>query len=165
MKIVVACDWCGKKYEKLECQLKGKKHHFCSRDCLAAFSNKSKNPNSFDTLKDYTNISLHMTKLNLEMNSKRMTSNVRAKLRAARIRDGNGRTYAKIYGKPAHRVIAEKLIGRNLSPGEVVHHIDCNRRNNDPNNLMVLTASEHSQIHGRMRKLWSSKRFVEGDNA
>ena len=165
MRVNVKCDWCGKEYERLECQLKGKQHHFCSRGCLAAFSNKSKNPEGYAKLKDYTNISAHMSELNVEMNPDRMTPEVRAKLRACRMTEGNGRTYAKVYGKKEHRVVAEKVIGRPLLPNEVVHHIDCNRRNNDPNNLMVLTASEHASIHGRMRGLWSNKRFTEGDNA
>lgn len=165
MKVSVNCDWCGKAYEKLECELKGKRHHFCSRECLAAFSSKRKNPDGYKKLKDYTNMSAHMTELNREMNSERMTPATRAKLRIAHISNGNGRTYAKIYGQKVHRVVAEELIGRQLLAGEVVHHIDCNRRNNDPNNLMVVTASEHSSIHGRMRALWSDKRFTEGDNA
>lgn len=47
-----------------------------------------------------------------------------------------------------HRYVAEKKIGRVLSPKEVVHHRDENRDNNDPENLVVFsTASDHARFH------------------
>lgn len=49
-----------------------------------------------------------------------------------------------------HRLVAEQTIGRFLKPEEVVHHIDRNKINNDPNNLMVLkNQSEHNKLHRR----------------
>ncbi|HLB41244.1 MAG TPA: HNH endonuclease [Gammaproteobacteria bacterium] len=49
---------------------------------------------------------------------------------------------------PEHRLIAEKTIGRYINPKkEHVHHIDENKKNNDPNNLLVLTFVEHRRIH------------------
>lgn len=50
-------------------------------------------------------------------------------------------------GKFLHTVIAEWKLGRKLLPGEVVHHKDRNKLNNDPNNLEVMTASEHAKLH------------------
>lgn len=38
-----------------------------------------------------------------------------------------------------HRHIASTKLNRWLLPGEVVHHIDHNKLNNDPSNLEVLT--------------------------
>lgn len=46
-----------------------------------------------------------------------------------------------------HRVIAEYKIGRPLKSEEVVHHIDRNRFNNHPSNLMIMTQSEHMALH------------------
>lgn len=46
MKLKVKCDFCGNIFEWDECHLKGKSHHFCSRKCLAAFSNKILNPDA-----------------------------------------------------------------------------------------------------------------------
>jgi len=51
-----------------------------------------------------------------------------------------------------HRLIASKIIGRPLTKDEVVHHIDGNKQNNSPENLMVLTQSQHSKLHAFIRK-------------
>lgn len=40
-----------------------------------------------------------------------------------------------------------KMVGRPLRTGEIVHHIDGNKRNNEPSNLMVMTQSEHCRLH------------------
>ena len=46
-----------------------------------------------------------------------------------------------------HRRVKEKELGRRLEKGEIVHHIDGNRRDNRPENLKVLTAKEHYKLH------------------
>ncbi len=47
-----------------------------------------------------------------------------------------------------HILVAEKKIGRELYPQEVVHHIDRNRSNNDPDNLLVFaTKADHTSFH------------------
>lgn len=47
-----------------------------------------------------------------------------------------------------HILIAEQKLGRELKDGECVHHIDENKRNNDPNNLMIFdSVSSHTSFH------------------
>ena len=47
-----------------------------------------------------------------------------------------------------HRKVVEEMLGRELKVTEVVHHIDHNRTNNTPNNLMVFkTARDHALFH------------------
>lgn len=47
-----------------------------------------------------------------------------------------------------HQLAAEEKLDRELQPGEVVHHIDRNRKNNDLNNLIVFkTSADHSAYH------------------
>jgi hypothetical protein len=48
---------------------------------------------------------------------------------------------------PLHRVLAENKLGRLLEANEVVHHIDENKDNNDPENLNVMTNANHSRLH------------------
>ena len=48
-----------------------------------------------------------------------------------------------------HRAVAEKMLGRELSGHEVVHHIDGDTLNNSPDNLMVFASlADHSRFHG-----------------
>ena len=171
-KLRVKCDWCGKEIEKHPSKVT--RHNFCSRPCLAEYSSRSKNPDGYVRLKNYANISAHMSALNRELNPIRdygtqdyrraprswasQTSHkvsrsplglsTREKLRLAQVDRGEGKTYRKLYGRHEHRVVAEQMLGRSLRPGEVVHHIDGNKRNNAPENLMVFASqAEHVRWH------------------
>ena len=50
-----------------------------------------------------------------------------------------------------HRVVAEQKIGRRLAPGEIVHHVDGDKRNNHPDNLDVEPSTAHHLLHHRKR--------------
>ncbi|WP_366520181.1 HNH endonuclease signature motif containing protein [Chelatococcus sp.] len=60
-------------------------------------------------------------------------------------------------GRFLHAVIAEWKVGRSLGEGEVVHHIDGNKRNNHPDNLQVMLSSDHARLHAISNKLGSKK--------
>ena len=51
-----------------------------------------------------------------------------------------------------HRHIASIKVGRWLTSKEVVHHKDSNRANNLPENLEVMSQSDHSALHQGGRK-------------
>lgn len=52
-----------------------------------------------------------------------------------------------------HRLVAEQMIGRRLSVNEVVHHKNGKRWDNRPDNLEILTDSEHSKLHAKEKRL------------
>ena len=52
-----------------------------------------------------------------------------------------------------HRYIMECKLGRALKKGEVVHHIDLDKLNNSPDNLMLFkNQSEHAKFHAKLNK-------------
>lgn len=52
-------------------------------------------------------------------------------------------------GRSVHRVVLEEKLGRRLGSHEVSHHIDEDKSNNDPDNLVAMTRSEHTSLHRR----------------
>ena len=60
---------------------------------------------------------------------------------------GTKDSYRKVRGRHEHRTVAEEKLGRKLKKGEVVHHIDGNKRNNHPDNLEVMMQSDHAREH------------------
>lgn len=46
-----------------------------------------------------------------------------------------------------HRLVAEKMLGRYLEDDEDVHHLDNDKTNNHPNNLLVLHRAQHTKLH------------------
>lgn len=70
-----------------------------------------------------------------------------AAARAARQRGTGTRGYIKRDGRHEHRVVAEEKLGRPLAAGEIVHHIDGDPHNNHPDNLQVMTQSDHIRTH------------------
>lgn len=49
-----------------------------------------------------------------------------------------------------HRQIA-KQVGAIIQPNDVVHHMDGNKSNNDPSNLVVLSSIDHGRLHAYIR--------------
>lgn len=59
--------------------------------------------------------------------------------------------YHIVGGKKEHRVIAARLIGRELFHWETAHHVDANRLNNADSNIVVMPEREHQRFHTFLR--------------
>lgn len=109
---------------------------FCCRPCFFQWNSK------------------RFTKENPNWNKTKMTTEVKTKLRESKLGKGDGKSYTKVFGRHEHRVVAEQILGRPLKKGEVVHHIDENKRNNNPDNLRVFASqAEHAAHHKKLIKL------------
>lgn len=145
-RIIFVCEECGKTFDVLPSAAKARPCRFCSHLC--ACRNNSKG----EALKKHRreHKAPWLRKLNQTPGrNKKIAQDNKDKIRSNQPTLGkfNGRTYAKLYGRHAHRVVAEKMLGRPLNPNEVVHHIDRNIRNNDPSNLQVMSRIAHTALH------------------
>lgn len=62
-----------------------------------------------------------------------------------------------------HREKIERLIGRKLQPGEIIHHKDHNPSNNDLANLIIVDKIEHTIIHTKGLNAWYKYRKKQSE--
>jgi hypothetical protein len=62
----------------------------------------------------------------------------------------------------AYRLVAENTLGRCLSAGEIVHHINGDCTDNRPENLQVMTQAEHARLELQFRTRDAAGRLTAG---
>lgn len=175
MKILVDCTICGWPVYKEKSSLKIYPNPVCSRECQNKIPHAPRKPDpalqvtkpcvmcgtlvtrprsamlencccTRECTKRYTG--QRMATLSAGWNKDKMTPAVREKLRNAHLGKGEGKAYRKTYSRHTHRIVAEQILGRPLLPGEIVHHEDENKLNNDPSNIRVFASqAEHARYH------------------
>jgi hypothetical protein len=120
----LTCEVCGKEFSRRGTKHRGRRT-FCSRPCMFSTYRGAGNP----------------------------------KWRGGRITEPTGRVLVYAPGHPnatlmggthayEYRLIASEMLGRPLADGEIVHHINGDCTDNRPENLRVMTQSEHVKAHG-----------------
>lgn len=158
-KNYLLCDNCGKRfYVKPENQKKYSLH-YCSLSCLGEARKTlyigDKNPN-------YNN----------RDDKNPMTKETRITVHGYKLVKAIGHPFAiNGFWIKEHRLIAEKYLmneeqsvevnGINyLNPKLSVHHINGDRLDNKPENLLILTRSEHMKLHWELKKKLASLNSV-----
>jgi len=122
----IVCEYCGKEFGRIRrCNGIGGRIRFCSRTC-------SNNANSKYLVKERTR---HKTQGYISIRKPEHPNNY-----GGRVRE--------------HRLIMEKMIGRYLKKGEIVHHINYIEDDNREENLFLCKEGEnHYKIHKLSRFL------------
>lgn len=138
------CSNCGKEFEYRGNHKKRNRHFFCCAECGYAFKEKK-----LCVICDWCG-----------------TAILKKRSDVARIRhnfcdagcyidfinfEKAGALNQQTAGSVVFRKLAEMKIGRRIGAGEEVHHLDGNHRNNKMENLVVITASEHSRLHASQK--------------
>jgi len=156
LPVTIKCYQCGKTFSKSPSLIR--EHNFCSKECRLKWlgrhdieiinkpghSKGHKNPKLSRYNRDENRMN---TKEGWTLKEK---EHDRTRLLSNPLFPDQGKSYHKYYGKHLHRVVAEQGLGRKLKRNEVVHHLDGNKLNNDPDNLIVMTRQEHSRLHGKL---------------
>lgn len=119
--------------------------NFCSAQCKNEFN--SKMFSAYNQTSNPMNMPGRTLDERVQMRNRMLTFNKQ--------QGKETKTYEKFLGEPEHRRIARLKIGRDLLPNEVVHHIDGDKHNNKPSNLLVMTKAEHTRLH--VTNYWRNK--------
>lgn len=140
-RVKLICQECGGGFELLPCQLGRGRGKYCSKECAHTAMQRGSELHCSWCDSVFYRAASEQSRAETYFCSKSCYQ----EHRAAYIKSS---TYKKDGRRHEHRVVAERILGRTLKSEEVVHHIDCNKHNNAPENLVVFpNQSLHSRCH------------------
>jgi len=153
---LVNCEYCGKEFLKRNCEIKDRKHNFCSHICADTYNRSVNNywygKHFSEELSD---------KLSLIRKGTRKGSE-NSQWKGGVKKHGDGYIYLLKPGHPfstkdgyimEHRLIMEQSIERYLEPQEIIHHINEIRDDNRIENLMLFASiRKHLDYHISLNK-------------
>ena len=148
------CANCGKKFERKDSHGKRNQNYFCSTECASDYKTKK-----LIVCCEWCGKEFQKKRSDIRRTSHNFCThdcyldyiNMAADVGADQI----------VAGEKLYRYIAGVAIGRKLTPNDEVHHIDGDHRNNSPENLMVVSSSEHSRIHASMKSRNKHGQFIK----
>lgn len=133
------------------------KHFFCSHKCYIAYKTKK-----IEVKCDWCGSAMLKKRSDIGRTNHNFCSPECCLM--FRHKQGESNWNHRVNGKVVHREIMEKKLGRKLRSDEEVHHIDGNHFNNDPDNLIVLSKSEHSKIHASWKARDEHGKYIEAQS-
>jgi len=149
--IELRCTYCGAEFMRARSHYLRRPYgpHFCGRSCKAAAGNVARGGDGqvdVDCAKCGRTFKKYRSEIRKNLTGRHYCT------RECYGLDHGSVTYKRVGDEHEHRIVAAQMIGRPLRNGEVVHHIDGNRRNNAPENLQVLPSqAEHARLHAIQR--------------
>lgn len=115
------CAWCGARLKRWASQIR--ERNFCDRKCLGKYRSEHW---------------VGAAAAHWQGGLKRDRDRVMIHCPDHPAAQSNGYVYR-------YRLVMEEKLGRLLTPDEIVHHVDGDESNDDPDNLEVMTQSEHAR--------------------
>jgi hypothetical protein len=139
VKVICHNSKCRKKFETPQWKINQGKGKYCSRQCADQCNTKiGKAPYRFVSPKGVTppHFRTYIGKENYNWKGgKYLDKDGYVMVLSKKHPNCNARGYVQ-----EHRLVVEELMGRHLKASEQVHHIDGNKKNNHPLNLMVFSS-------------------------
>lgn len=156
----MTCQQCGETFETYPGWVRSGRRRYCSASCRHG-AQKARNLNR--TGKRHTATS------RAKMGTNPATRERSSQWKGGRYQNGDGYWFVMVDLLPPemqalarqmtkgpyiqeHRIVAAAAIGRPITKGEVVHHINGEKTDNRPENLIATKRADHSQEHREIEK-------------